>query len=46
VTLLLWSRFLILGVLLAVAGWLVWAALSDPADDGARMRLPWRTGQR
>jgi hypothetical protein len=45
VTLLLWSRFLILGVLLAVAGWLVWAALSESAD-GARMRLPWRTGQR
>ena len=44
-TLLLWSRFIILGVLFAVAGWLAWAALSESADQGTRM-WPWRTGRR
>lgn len=45
-TLLLWARFLIIPLLLAVAVWLVWAALTDSANDERAATLPWRAFKR
>jgi hypothetical protein len=33
-TWLLWTRFVLLGAIVAAAGWLAWAAAADGADRG------------